>query len=146
MKIQRFLSVIFSVLFLTVAIKAGTPASGEDEVKQTVQNYTKSIDTKDVAALQQVLAPTANFTAVNRINNNFTQTTASDFINSVKSGKVGGWERTLTINSVDMNDNVAMAKIELTDARLKQVEYVTLVNMAGNWKIVNSTYSVEKKK
>lgn len=143
MRIQRYLLVFATVLCLSFNLTAAQPE--EDEVKQAVTNYEKAIDTKNVSSLQQILAANASITTLNKINNNFAQVTASDYINSVKAGKVGGWERNLTISSVDVNDNIAMAKVELTDARLKQVEYVTLMKVGGSWKIVNSALTVEKK-
>lgn len=143
MRIQRFLLVFVSVLCLSFTLTAAQP--GEDEVKQAVTSYEKAIDTKNVSNLQQLLATNASITTLNKINNNFAQYAASDYISSVKSGKIGGWERNLTINSVDVNENLAIAKVELTDARLKQVEYVTLMKVNGSWKIVNSALTVEKR-
>ncbi|MGE5353447.1 MAG: nuclear transport factor 2 family protein [Bacteroidota bacterium] len=143
MRIQRYLLVFVSVLCLSLTLKAAT--QGEDEVKQAVTSYEKAIDTKNVSNLQQLLASNATITTLNKINNNFSQFAAADYISSVKAGKIGGWERNLTINSVDVNDNMAMAKVELTDARLKQVEFVTLMKVNGSWKIVNTALTVEKK-
>lgn len=143
MRIQRYLLVVVSVLCLSFAAKAAQ--QGEDEVKQAVSSYVKATDTKNVSSLQQLLAPSATFSTLNKINNNFTQLSGSDYINSVKAGKIGGWERNLTISSVDANDNLATAKLELTDARLKQVEFVTLMKVNGSWKIVSSALTTEKK-
>ncbi|MCU7494362.1 MAG: nuclear transport factor 2 family protein [Ignavibacteria bacterium] len=144
MRIQRYLLLFVSVLCLSLTVKAGVP--GEEEVKQAVSSYVKATDTKNVSNLQQLLSSNATFSTFNKINNRFSQLLAEDYISSVKSGKIGGWERNLTINSVDVNENLAMAKIELTDARLIQVEYVTLMKVDGSWKIVNSALTVEKKK
>lgn len=143
MRIQRYFLVFVSVLCLSLTAKAAV--QGEDEVKQAVTSFEKAIDTKNVSSLQQILANNASISTLNKINNNFTQVAASDYISSVKSGKIGGWERNLTINSVDVNDKIAMAKVELTDAKLKQVEYITLMNVGGSWKVVNSALTVEKK-
>ncbi|HEX2865587.1 MAG TPA: nuclear transport factor 2 family protein [Ignavibacteriales bacterium] len=143
MRIQRYLLVFVSVLCLSLAVKAAQP--GEDEVRQAVSSFVKATDTRNVSNLQELLAPKASFSTLNKINNSFTQVAAEDYINSVKAGKIGGWERNLTINSVDINDNLAMAKLELTDARLKQVEFVTLMKVNGSWKIVNSALTTEKK-
>lgn len=144
MRIQRYLLIVASVLCFSFTLNAAV--QGEDEVKQAVSTYVKAVDTKNVSNLQQVLLPNATFSSLNKINNNFTQVPASDYIASVKAGKIGGWERNLSINSVDVSENIATAKLELTDARLKQVEYVTLMKVDGSWKIVNSALTVEKKK
>ncbi|MGE5430866.1 MAG: nuclear transport factor 2 family protein [Syntrophomonadaceae bacterium] len=143
MRIQRYLLVAAAVLCLSFSLKAAV--QGEDEVKQAVTSFEKAIDTKNVSNLQQLLAANASISTLNKINNNFTQFAAADYINSVKSGKIGGWERNMTISSVDVNDNLAIAKVELTDARLKQVEYVTLMKVGGSWKVVNSALTIEKK-
>jgi hypothetical protein len=66
-----------------------------------------------------------------------------DYINNIKSGTIGGWVAKLSINSIDVNDNTAMAKIELVDPRVKQSGYLTLIKVNGEWEILNGVYTLD---
>jgi hypothetical protein len=49
------------------------------------------------------------------------------------------------IESVDINGNAAVAKIVLDYPTVKFVDYMTLLKINGEWKIVNKSFFAERK-
>ena len=54
-------------------------------------------------------------------------------------------ERKRTIVSVDVTGNAAMAKIVLDYPKVKFTDYMSLLKINGQWKIVNKTFYAEPK-
>ena len=133
---------MFLLLPAAYAMKPNNPADVE-AVKQVIQDYVKGTDSRNVDMLEKVLYPAGNYFSFNAITNKSLQMTNDQFLERVKKGQTGGWERQLDINSVDVNDNTAMAKIEVKDARMKQHGYLTLVKEDGKWKIMSGAYTLE---
>ena len=138
MKILNLVLGLLTVLLLSTAYAASQNNPADvDAVKQVIQDYVKGTDSRNVDALQKILYPTGNYFSYNTITNKASEMSNDQFLESVKKGQTGGWERQLNISSVDVNDNTAMAKIEITDA------YLTLVKEGGVWKIMSGAYTLE---
>ena len=143
--VNLILGLTMLTIFSTYAMKQNNPADVE-AVKQVIQDYIQGTDTRNVDALENILYPTGNYFNYNSVTNKVSQMTNDQFVEKVKKGQTGGWERQLNINSVDVNDNTAMAKIEINDARMKQHGYLTLVKEEGKWKIMSGAYTLESAK
>lgn len=136
------------LLMVTFSVFAKGTLSPEDEtaIKQTIENYVKGTDSRNVNMLEDAFFKDAQFVGYNKINNSLVNSTNDEYIDLVKKGRMGGWQREFSVSSLDANDQTAMAKLEITDSKLKQTEYLTLVKIEGDWKIVSRTYTVESKK
>ena len=147
MKVLSLILGLTMLLLLPVAyaIEPNNPADIE-AVKLVIQDYVKATDSQNVGMLEKILYPEGNYFSFNSITNKVSQMTNDQFLERVKKGQTGGWERQLNINSVDVNDNTAMAKIEVKDARLNQHGYLTLVKEDGKWKIMSGAYTLESTK
>ncbi|MEJ2614772.1 MAG: nuclear transport factor 2 family protein [Ignavibacteriaceae bacterium] len=147
---MKVLSIIlgFTMLLLLPAAYAMNPNNPADEeaVKQVIEDYVKGTDNQNAELLEKILYPEGNYFNYNAITNKVSQMTNDQFLEKVKKGQTGGWERQLNINSVDVNDNTAMAKIEVKDARMMQHGYLTLVKEDGKWKIMSGAYTLEAAK
>ncbi len=147
---MKVLSLILGLTMLlilpaTYAMKPNNPADVE-AVKQVIEDYVKGTDSQDADMLEKILYPNGNYFSYNAITNKVSQMTNDQFLERVKKRQTGGWERQLNINTVDVNDNTAMAKIEVKDARMKQHGYLTLVKEDGKWKIMSGAYTLETTK
>ncbi len=147
---MKILNLILGLMMLTListayAVSQNNPADVE-AVKQVIQDYVKGTDARNVDALEKILYPSGNYFSYNTITNKSSEMTNDQFLEKVKKGQTGGWERQLNISSVDVNDNTAMAKIEISDARMKQHGYLTLVKEDGAWKIMSGAYTLETAK
>lgn len=136
---------MFLILPVAYAMNPNNPADVE-AVKQVIEDYVKGTDSQNADLLEKILYPEGNYFNYNAITNKVSQMTNDQFLEKVKQGQTGGWERQLSINTVDVNDNTAMAKIEVKDARMSQHGYLTLVKENGKWKIMSGAYTLETAK
>ncbi|HEX3073811.1 MAG TPA: nuclear transport factor 2 family protein [Ignavibacteriales bacterium] len=145
---MKSFNLVAILLVFTISVFAKSPVSPEDEtaIKQTIENFVKGTDSRNVSMLEKVFYEDASFVGVNKINKSFVNSNNDEYIDLVKKGRMGGWQREFNVASLDANDQTAMAKVEITDSKLKQTEYLTLVKVDGAWKIVNRTYTVESNK
>lgn len=134
-----------SVILFSVAIFANGPVNPVDkaEIENVIKDYVTSTDNKKVDELDNLFYDKAAFVCVNKISNKVIECDKETYLDQVKSGKLGGWSRDYSIESVDMHEETAVAKVVITDKRLKQVEYVSLAKIDGQWKIVSRTYTLE---
>jgi ketosteroid isomerase-like protein len=131
-------STFLAVLFITSSIFAGgnyLKKDDKEDVEQVITNFVKSVDTRDTGALSKAVFPGVNIFTFNQISNKLDNYTAAQFADLVRNGQKGGWIRTLNVSSVDVEGNIASAKVDITDARLKESGYITLIKDDGSWKI-----------
>lgn len=80
----------------------------------------------------------------------FTSETFDSFIKRAFTGKPAADEEKRKagrrIEAVDINGNAAVAKIVLDYPAVKFVDYMTLLKVNGEWKIVNKSFYAEPKK
>lgn len=143
MKLKALVLALSVILFSTTLLAGNNPADN-NAVKQVVNQYAECLSSKDTGALEDLLYTGAKFVCYNSMRNVIDEYNADEFIEGVKKGKLGGWERNVEIVNIDTNEKTAMVKVEFTDARLKTTEYISIVNVEGAWKIVNCTSTLEK--
>jgi hypothetical protein len=143
------ISTFLSVLFLVSATFAGgNNLAKEDkgDVEQVITNFVKSVDTRDASGVSKSVMSGANLFTFNQMANKLDNYSAAQFVDLVKAGQKGGWTRTVSVTGVDVDGNVASAKIDITDSRLKESGYVTLIKDNGTWKVATevTTLSLNK--
>ena len=144
MKALKFLSAIL-VLFLSVSGFAENPDQAEESaVKQAITNYFSGIDSRNPEIVGHSLDSDATVLSINNISNKTSRLSADDVIIQVKKGTLGGWKRAVKFDNLDFNGKTAMAKVELSDAKVIQTGYVSLVNDNGEWKIVSDVSIINK--
>jgi hypothetical protein len=146
MKATKFLTVL-SVLLISVSLFAANMLKEDKtDIEQTITNYVKSVDSRNADNLSKALLNTGSVITLNNITNTLDHYSGDQFINLVKNGQKGGWVRNVTINSVDTDGNTAIAKVNITDARLKQTGFFTLVKDNGSWKVASKVTTLELNK
>lgn len=148
MKTIKSLVVLFSLILIPISTFAGAKMAGEDQsnVEQTVSNFVKSVDNRNTSELQKTLFNDGSFLTYNTFTNKVEHYTANQFVDLVSSGQKGGWERKVDFNSVDVNGNTALAKIAITDSRIKETGFVSLIKDNGTWKIASEVSTIELNK
>ncbi|MGA7722189.1 MAG: nuclear transport factor 2 family protein [Ignavibacteriaceae bacterium] len=137
------------VLFLLSTIFAGennVKKEDKGDVEQVITNFVKSIDTRDANTLSKSVISGANIFLFNQISNKLDNYSGSQFVDLVKNGQKGGWIRTVSVSLVDVDGNIATAKINITDARLKESGYITLIKNDGLWMIATEATTLELNK
>ncbi len=131
MKSLKYLIVVLSLL-IPLSLYAQADQEG---VETVVSSFVKSIDTNNSDALSKIVVPGGSIMVINEFKKDVEHYSTDELVNMVKNKKAGGWTRNLDISSVSVDGNTAVAKIVITDARIKQTGYLTLIKNNGSWKI-----------
>ncbi len=139
--IMKTVKILTLVLFLILSFStfaANNPyKEDKSDIEQAVTTFVKSIDNRKADDLSKTLLSNSSIIIVNSITNKIDNYTGQQMIDLVKNGQQGGWTRNVTVNSVDTDGNTAMAKVDITDSRLKQSGFFTLVKDNGVWKVAS---------
>ena len=135
MKTSKIILVI-SILFISQFVYAENfSTKDQTDIEQTITEYVKSVDNGNVDQLSKTVLPLASIVIVNQLTNNVENYSSAQFAILVKNGQKGGWQRNVTIGSVTIDGNIAVAKFDITDLKIKESGFVTLIKDNGTWKI-----------
>ncbi|HKR59608.1 MAG TPA: nuclear transport factor 2 family protein [Pyrinomonadaceae bacterium] len=117
----------------------------EAAVRQAIEHYFRGHATGQGEHFRKVFHPDAKLFAVRE--GKFWQLTSEQYIANA-SGKppVDEAQRKRSIESVDVSGNAAIAKIVLDYPQTKFTDYMSLLKIDGEWRIVNKTFYAEPKK
>ncbi len=148
MRFNKLLLTLFSFILVSAAVYAAgiTNAGDKSDIEQTINAYVKSIDSQNADALQKSLMNDGSVITINSITKTINNYTASQFIGLVKNRQKGGWTRNVTIGSVSIDGNTATAQVEISDSRLVQSGFFTLIKEGNDWKIASDVTTLELKK
>jgi hypothetical protein len=146
MKKLTLLIVIVSVGFLAAAWLQPAGAQGAEEaaVRQTLDNYLQGHATGNGDFFKKAFHPEAKLFWIRE--GKFATRTSAEYIAGA-NGKPAPdeAERKRSIESLDITGNAAIAKIVLDYPSGRFTDYMSLLKVDGEWKIVNKTFVVEPK-
>jgi hypothetical protein len=136
----------FSVAFLVLAL-AGTSlaqASDKDAVMIPLENYLKGHATGDGEYMKKAFHTEGNLIFMR--DGKYTTRSFTDYIAGF-TGKPAADEdkRKRRIGAVEVVGNAAIATIVLDYPTVKFTDYMTLLKINGEWKIVNKSFYAEPK-
>lgn len=148
--IKRKLSVLALVMVLAVggagvASAQAAPANKEDaKVRAVVQKYLHGLRFNDVASLKAAFWPDAKLYFVKR-DSTLGQLSQNDWYKGfvASAGKEEPGE--LGITSVDITGDAASVKVLETYPTSIYVDYLNLLRLNGEWRIVNKIYTSRKR-
>lgn len=142
--IKRISVVILVLSFSVLTFGMVNPSSPEEtSVKNVIEKFVTASENNDASALDGILFKEFSFVKYNTFTKSQTPLTKGEYLDMVKKGTIGAWKSNLNISSVDVHDNTAVAKVELTDTRVKESGFLTLIKVDGNWQILSGVYSLE---
>jgi hypothetical protein len=139
----------FVILFILIGVGGlflgyKVMADERESVKIPLNYYLQAHATGDPEFIRKAFHRDARITAFRdgKLLNLSTEEFAGRF-----SGKAADDEerRKRTIESIDITGNAAIAKIVLDYPSVKFVDYMTLLKIDGEWKIVNKSFYAESK-
>jgi hypothetical protein len=137
----------FFALFTLLAGGAFAQDSEKAAVRVPLENYIKAHATGDPEYARKAFHTEGNMTFIR--DGKFTSETIDSFIKRAFTGKPAADEDKRQggrkIDAVDVNGNAAVAKIVLDYPNVKFVDYMTLLKINGEWKIVNKSFYAEPK-
>src|SRR5215203_434730 len=142
---MKFLSILFLLGLLALAGYAQT--SDKDAVRIPLENYIQAHATGDPEFARKAFHTEGNMIWVR--DGKYSSETFEAFIKRAFTGKPAADEdrrkEGRRIESIDISGNAAVAKIVLDYPTVKFVDYMTLLKINGEWKIINKSFFAEPK-
>ena len=135
---------ILAFLISIFAIVTGAQTSETEAVRVPLENYIKGHATGNGEFMRKAFHTEGNLIFIR--DGNFMTRSFADYISGF-SGKPAPDEgsRKRSIESVDVSGNAAVAKIILDYPSARFVDYMSLLKIDGEWKIVTKIFYVEPK-
>ncbi|MBK9154807.1 MAG: nuclear transport factor 2 family protein [Chloracidobacterium sp.] len=131
-----------------ILLSGGLCVNAQDSEKEAVrvplENYIKGHETGDPEFMRKAFHTEGNLIFIR--DGKYTTRSFAEYIGGM-SGKPAADEakRKRAIESIDVAGNAAIARIVLDYPAVKFVDYMTLLKINGEWKIVNKTFFAEPK-
>jgi len=122
-----------------------TPAPAEETaIRAVVDRYLHGLKFNDVASLAKAFHPDAKLFFV-RKDGSLGQLTQEKWYEGFRASAGQEEKGDLRIASVEVTRDAAMVKVEEDYPDSRYVDYLSLLKLGGEWRIVNKIYTVEKK-
>ena len=133
---------VFTLLIVTGGVYA---QSEKDLVRVPLENYIKGHATGDGEYFKKAFHTEGNLIFIR--DGKYTTRSFAEYIAGA-TGKPAAEEaqRKRSIESIEIAGNAAIATIILDYPSVKFVDYMTLLKIGGEWKIVNKSFYAEPKK
>lgn len=136
---------LLAFVLFACASTASAQISEKDAVRVPLENYIKGHETGDGEYMKKAFHTEGNLIFIR--DGKYTTRSFAEYIAGM-SGKPAADEgkRKRAIESIDIAGNAAIARIILDYPTVKFVDYMTLLKINGEWKIVNKSFYAEPKK
>ena len=144
MKKLIFLFVLIGTGSLFFANEAAAQDKEIESAKIPLNNYLQGQTTGNAEFIRQAFHKDARIMAFR--DGKLTNLSVEDFAGFFKGKSAADEaERKRKIESIDISGNAAIAKIVLDYPTIKFVDYMSLLKIDGEWKIVNKSFYAEMK-
>ena len=132
------------VLIALSAVAGYSQASEKDLARVPLENYIKGHATGDGEYMRKAFHTEGNLIFIR--DGKFTTRSFADYIGGF-TGKPADDEasRKRSIDSIDVSGNAAVAKIVLDYPAVRLIDYMSLLKINGEWKIVTKIFYAEPK-
>lgn len=140
---MKHLSLFFALLLL-LSFGVFAQDSEKAAVRVPLENYIKGHETGDPEYMKKAFHTEGNLIFIR--DGKYTTRSFAEYIGGM-NGKPAADEakRKRAIESIDFAGNAAVARIILDYPTVKFVDYMTLLKINGEWKIVNKSFYAEPK-
>ena len=142
---MKFLSALITIVVF--AFTAFAQNSESDAVRVPLENYIKAHATGDPEYARKAFHTEGNMIWIR--DGNYSSESFDAFIKRAFTGKPAADEEKRKngrrIEAIDFAGNAAMARIVLDYPSVKFVDYMTLLKINGEWKIINKSFFAEPK-
>ena len=141
----RKLTIIPLLLLASLGLaQAPLPASDEAMVRDTIGNYLHGLKFNDVDSLKKAFLPDAKLYFIKK-NGSLGQLSQAEWYAGFKASAGKEEEGDLSIALVDITGNAAAVKVEEDYPKSHYTDYVSLLKINGEWKIVNKIFYARPK-
>ena len=140
-----FFIALLSMLFVAAGATAQAQTSEEAGVREAIEHYFQGHATGVGDHFRKAFHPDAKLFFIR--DGKFSAWTLDEYV-SRASGKPAAdeAERKRSIASIDISGNAAVVKVLLDYPSVRFVDYMSMLKVDGQWKIVNKTFYAEPKK
>lgn len=134
-----------SIFLLAISAAVAAQTSDKDLVRVPLENYIKGHATVDIEYTRKAFHPVGTVIAVR--DGAYASQSVGDYITFLTGRKPAPDERERKryVEAVDVVGNAAMAKVVSDYPAVRYVDYMALLKIDGEWKIVNKVYYAETK-
>ena len=144
MKRTAMFAIVVAML-VPLAASAESASSEEAAVRAAIEHYFRGHATGDGAHFRKVFHPDSKL-FFNR-DGKFSQRTSEEYIAGAKGTPAPDEaQRKRTVELIDISGDAAMAKLKLEYPDVTFIDYMSLLKVDGEWKIVNKTFYADRKK
>ena len=136
---------ICCVFALCFGVKVWADEKEKEAAKVPLENYLKGHATGNPEFMRKAFHTEGKLIFIR--DGKYTTRTFEEYINGMKDGKPAPDEnkRERWIESVEVTGNAATGKVILDYPTVKFVDYMTMLKIDGEWKIVNKSFYAEPK-
>lgn len=140
---QLGMMLLFTVMIAPMALAADQ--SDEAGVRAALNHYLQGHATGDPEEFRKAFHPEARLLFMR--DGKFQIVPVADFIARAATGKPAAdeAERRRAIDSIDISGDAATARLTLDYPEVKFVDYMTLLKVDGEWKIVNKSFAADRR-
>ncbi|HSK09487.1 MAG TPA: nuclear transport factor 2 family protein [Vicinamibacterales bacterium] len=136
---------LFTAALLAVVPTRAAQAPDEAGARVPLENYFKGHALGDGAYMRQAFHPDAKICSNNR-DGKLACLTAEEFASRFTSGPAADEaKRTRTIERLEVTGDTAIAKLILDYPAARFTDYMSLMKVNGEWKIMNKVYFTERR-
>lgn len=132
------------ILSIALFVFASAKAQDHVEIAKTVNYYLEGGTNNDFETLKKAFHPEAKMTYLS--NGEFKSVNAIEFFGKGMKGKSGKQDRQTRITNIDVSGHVASARLEILYPTFKFIDYMQLLKVDGEWKIISKTFFRESLK
>lgn len=136
---KKSLILFFAFTLFSLSILA--QSSEEPAVRECLQNYMSG----DGDRMEKAFHPSASMKYVDYQSKEFKDVPIAEFIARVKGNTGPRQERKIDIVSLNVEGSAAQAKIKIETAKVIMYDYMNLLKVNGEWKIVSKIFSRQDK-
>ena len=127
-----------TLCLLTASIFSFAQSKADDHagIAKAVNFYMEGGSNGDYETLKKAFHPDAKMTYLK--NGEYTSVNALEFFSGMKAGQKSN--RETRIASIDVSGHAASAKLELVYPTFKFIDYMQLLKIDGEWKIISKTF------
>jgi len=130
-------------LFLTTVLSPGTFAQADNEEK-AVRACLEEYMSGDGNRMEKAFHPSASMKYIDAQTGEFKDVPIADFIARAKAN-TNKQERKISIVSVNIEGNAANGKIKIETDKVILYDYMNMLKVNGEWKIVSKKFSRKNK-
>ena len=135
---------MIALTLLTTTAFADVPAE-EAAVRAAIEHYFRGHATGDGAHFRKVFHPESKLFWIR--DGQFASRTSEEYIAGAKGVPAPDEaQRKRTVEFVDVSGDAAIAKVRLVYPEVTFVDYMSLLKVDGEWKIVNKTFHADRRK